>query len=117
MRLCMAGGKKAVFHCWNQISEMIEPSPLRNGHTGGIIKHPVGIIEYEDGTVESVPDVTIVFYDTKKLFSKLEKEYAKWCEKNSGSLSGNDRLNRVYDDNKQNADDNSDYTKIARIGA
>jgi len=78
MRLCLAKDRKAIFHCWEQVSEVIAPSRLRDGHLGGSIRYTAGIVEYEDGGVESVAPGDIVFLDTKKLLAKVEKEYNKW---------------------------------------
>lgn len=78
MRLCMVNGRKGIFHRWDQVSELVAPSPMRNGHSGGIVRYTVGIIEYEDGSVASVPEKDVTFFDTKKLVEKLEKEYDKW---------------------------------------
>ena len=85
MRLCMANGKRAIFHRWDQQSKVIEPSPLRNGPAGGIIRCNVGIVEFEDGSVASVPEKSIAFFDTEKIIIKLEREYSKWQDK-SGDL-------------------------------
>ena len=78
MRLCMANGKKAIFHRWDQVSELVAPSPMRGGHSGGIIRYTVGVVEYEDGAVASVPEKCVVFLDTDKLMEKLDKEHTKW---------------------------------------
>ena len=78
MRACMAEGKKALFHCWQQIADVLEPSPMRNGHQGGTIRYTVGIVEYENGRVEEVAPNKIVFLDTQKLMQRFDKEVAKW---------------------------------------
>ena len=84
MRLCKAKGRTAMFHCWEQVSEIVEPSPMRGGSLGGIVKYTNAIVEYEDGTVDSVTAEDIVFLDTSKLFSKLDKEIAKWELRQNG---------------------------------
>ena len=78
MRLCIANGKRAMFHCWEQVSEVIPPSPMRNGHQGGTVRHTVGIVEYEDGNVERLQPEEIFFLDSRKLFAKAEREFEKW---------------------------------------
>lgn len=83
MRLCMANGKKAIFHRWDQVSELVAPSPMRGGHSGGIIRYSVGIVEYEDGSVASVPEKCVVFLDTDKLMEKLDREHSRWLAKNT----------------------------------
>jgi len=54
MRPCIIGDRKAVFHEWGQASKVVDPSPLIGGHPGGTIQWAVGIVEYEDGSVEQV---------------------------------------------------------------
>ena len=78
MRLCTAKEKKAIFHSWEQVSKIIPPSPMRDGHQGGTIRYTSAIIEYEDGSVESVAPNEIMFNDTKKIIDKLDHGMVKW---------------------------------------
>ena len=78
MRLCTAKGRTAMFHCWEQVSKVIPPSPMRDGHQGGTLRYTVGIVEYEDGRVEGVIPKKIVFQDTQKLMQKAKKVVDKW---------------------------------------
>ena len=78
MRLCIVKGKKALFHCWEQVSEVIPPSPMNDKYQGGTIRYTAAIVEYEDGGVERVNPDKIVFQDTKKLMKKAEMEFSKW---------------------------------------
>ena len=78
MRLCTANGRKALFHRWDQRSKIVNPSPGESGQQGGTIQFTNGIVEYEDGVVDSVPSYKIVFKDTEKLMDKVEKEIKKW---------------------------------------
>lgn len=55
--------RKALFHCWNQWSDVIGDSILRGGHKGGQIADTYGIVEFEDGTVENVYPQLIRFLD------------------------------------------------------
>lgn len=36
-----AGETRGLFHCWEHISEIIEPSPLKSGHSGGVMSATV----------------------------------------------------------------------------
>lgn len=62
-RPCIASGKKALFHRWTERAQIVPPSPMVGGHSGGIIKDTAGIIEYEDGTVADVYATNIKFVD------------------------------------------------------
>ena len=62
-RPCIANGKNALFHCWSDRAEIIEPSPLVGGHDGGVMKWTVAIVEYEDGTVGEALPKNIKFLD------------------------------------------------------
>ena len=78
MRICTVNGIKALFHRWEDKSRVIDASPLPNGHRGGTVRYTNGIVEYEDGRVESVPSHRVVFQDSAKLFAKVEKEIKNW---------------------------------------
>lgn len=53
-RPCIARGKKATFHRWSDRSEIIEPAIAVGGHSGGVMRWTVAIVEYEDGQVGEV---------------------------------------------------------------
>ena len=78
MRLCTVQGRKALFHCWEQVSKVEPPSPLREGPQGGTIRYTVGIVEYQDGSVERVIPDDIVFSDSGKLMQRTERELNRW---------------------------------------
>lgn len=61
----MAAGKieRALFHCWEQRSEVIPPSPMVGGHSGGVVSLNLGIIEREDGTIHEAYPEEIRFID------------------------------------------------------
>lgn len=65
LRPCIVNGQKALFHRWEQYSEIVPPSPLRGGHGGGVIARVLGIIEREDGTVHQAYPSEIRFTDGK----------------------------------------------------
>lgn len=55
LRECVVDGETAYFHMWSNDSKYV---PGR-----GVITSPVGIVEYEDGTVECVEPEDIRFID------------------------------------------------------
>lgn len=63
LRPCIVNGLKSLFHGWEQRSEVIPPSPLKGGHSGGEIKLTLGIIEREDGTIHKAYPEEIRFVD------------------------------------------------------
>jgi len=66
LRPCIVNGnKKALFHMWEQYSDIIAPSPMVGGHGGGVLNYVMGIIETEDGQVIKVHPHTIRFIDNK----------------------------------------------------
>lgn len=69
LRPCMVanrkGGeeKRALFHCWWNWSNVIGPSLLQGGHSGGQVSETYGIVEFEDGSVENVYPTLVRFLD------------------------------------------------------
>ena len=57
-RPCLAEGpngpEKCLFHCWSSESQIVAPSVLKGGHSGGVISGIVGILEFEDGHLEKL---------------------------------------------------------------
>ena len=62
-RPCLVDGKKAMFHCWSNISNLVSPSALFGGDVGGTVSKTLGIVEFEDGTVTRVLPESIRFVD------------------------------------------------------
>lgn len=58
---CIVNGEKCLFHCWEQWSNVIEPSLMIGGHPGGQISQVFGICEFEDGTVKRIDPSNIKF--------------------------------------------------------
>ena len=76
LRLCYITDKKrdpickALFHCWEHVAEIVEPSLMIGGHQGGVVQGKVAIVEYEDGTVHRHSPERIQFADdTSELFN------------------------------------------------
>lgn len=63
MRTCKYKDENYLFHCWEHYSEIIEPSILKGGHSGGVIGCTFGIVENENGKVFRVPAYKITFTD------------------------------------------------------
>ncbi len=63
MRTCKYKGKNYLFHCWEHYSEIIEPSPLKGGHCGGVIGCTFAILEDENGNIGRYPAHEIRFTD------------------------------------------------------
>lgn len=63
LRPCIVKNKHALFHIWEQKSEIIPPSMMVGGHGGGVVSSVFGIIEYEDGTIHKCYPDEIRFID------------------------------------------------------
>ena len=67
MRLCRAKGVDAIFHKWAEVSEVIPPSPMVGGHSGGVIRYATAIVEFiHNGQVIEVMANDVIFCDTEK---------------------------------------------------
>ena len=64
-RPCYVDGKKALFHRWEDRAEVVEPSIMVGGHPGGQLKWTCAIVEYEDGTIETVYPTKVRFIPGK----------------------------------------------------
>ncbi len=73
MRLCQAKGVKAIFHKWSGVSEIIQPSPMVGGHSGGVIRYATAIVEFiHNGQVTEVMPSDIIFYDSETVAKELK---------------------------------------------
>lgn len=65
LRTCEVEGKDGpfLFHCWSQVSEIVPPSVMVGGHSGGVIADTFGIVEDGDGQVHRVRPEKIRFTD------------------------------------------------------
>lgn len=65
LRPCWIVGKdsntKALFHCWSFHSDVVDPSPLIGGHSGGVIARMSAIVELEGGYITLVHPQSIRF--------------------------------------------------------
>lgn len=55
-----------LFHCWSQVSEIVPPSVMVGGHSGGVIADTFGIVEDGDGRVHRVRPEKIRFTDKEE---------------------------------------------------
>lgn len=62
-RPCYVGGKKAMFHMWINRAWVAPPSMAVGGHAGGQLWEVFGVVEFEDGHVETVYPKNIQFAD------------------------------------------------------
>ena len=69
IRLCVANGKKAIFHGWAS-SANISVAPSNGGGGGMAGANVYAIVEYEDGAAAEVPSWGITFAD--RLFLGLD---------------------------------------------
>lgn len=69
-RACLADGKKALFHRWTQVSEIVPPALTVGGHNGGVVSGTLALVEYENGEVAEVLPKRIKFLDGKEMFEE-----------------------------------------------
>ena len=65
--------RKALFHKWDEIKQVIDASPMIGGHPGGQIAYTLGIVEFMDGTVGQVSPGYIKFLDTEEFAGDCNK--------------------------------------------
>ena len=71
---------KALFHCWDDRSELYDASPMIGGHPAGQISSTFAIVEYEDGTIHEVEPMQIRFVDnamSEYVFPEMEENTDK----------------------------------------
>lgn len=75
LRPCTVDGRCALFHMWFTHSQVIPPSLLIGGHSGGVITQQYALVEYEDGTMSYVNPFNIKFLDTISQMNEFETCY------------------------------------------
>ena len=65
LRPCLIKGKRAWFHRWNEVRQVVPPSNMVSGHCGGVVSQTFAIVELEDGTVKECYPYEIKFLDEK----------------------------------------------------
>ena len=76
LRPCIVSQQRALFHCWEQRSEVVPSSPMVGGHPDRAVNQILGIIEREDGTIHKAYPEEIRFIDgeVKRYFSEKATE-------------------------------------------
>lgn len=74
LRPCIVNGKRALFHRWEQYSDVIGASPLVGGHSAGQISYVLAICEDEDGQVFRAKCCDVRFIDNKYSEYSFESE-------------------------------------------
>ena len=64
-RTCTYEDKKYIFHCFEQHSYVISPSPMIGGHTGGQVSEVFALIEDKKGNIYRVDPTRVKFTDNK----------------------------------------------------
>ena len=72
VRPCTIGGIKAFWHRWVNVRQIVPPSPLRGGHSGGVISDTFALVEYETGLVRMVKPEKVHFLDSYKKFAEYD---------------------------------------------
>lgn len=65
--------RKALFHKWDEIKQVVDASPMIGGHPGGQIAYTLGTVEFMDGTVGQVSPGYIKFLDTEEFAGDCNK--------------------------------------------
>lgn len=56
-------GAKGIFLCWNNRAEIVPPSVMVGGHSGGVISGALAVVELENGSVIEQYPTDIKFAD------------------------------------------------------
>lgn len=106
LRPCVVNEKAALFHTFEQYSEIVSPSFAIGGHGGGVIAEVFAIVEYEDGKVGRVDISSLRFTDKqqadKNVIQSIHQNY-KPAEKKTRCkhCQNSDNLNAViFSDSK-----------------
>lgn len=75
-RPCKFENKNYIFHCFEQHSYVISPSPMIGGHPGGQVSAVFALIEDKKGNIYRVDATRVKFTDDKFLdyFCDLDEE-------------------------------------------
>lgn len=62
-RPCYVNGRKAIWHKWVDASQIVPPAIALGGHSGGVVRDTLALVEYEDGEVAKVYAEKVKFAD------------------------------------------------------
>lgn len=65
LRTCRYKDENYLFHCFEQYSYVVSPSPFVGGHHGGQITGTFALIEDKNGNVKFVEPEAITFTDNE----------------------------------------------------
>lgn len=65
-------GSKALFHRWAEVSQIVPPALTVGGHTGGVVKDVMALVELEGGDVCMVNASQIRFLDSERHFMHFD---------------------------------------------
>lgn len=91
LRLCQVGDELGYFHTWEQVSTVLDPSPLRGGHPGGTISQMYALVEFGDG-VKRVQPYEVKFVDEQ---NDILSEFNKFFHSDNFA-SRNKRLAEIW---------------------
>ena len=63
VRPCLVKGKKCLFHKWVERRWLVNASPLRGGHSGGLCATTMALVEDENGQIMEISPQEIRFID------------------------------------------------------
>lgn len=81
--------KKALFHRFTNVAEVVAPSIMTGGHPGGQLANTYALLEFEDGRLSMEPVNRIIMLDSAKYFAAHDWETLGAAAKATGM--GEDR--------------------------
>lgn len=75
LRPCKVYKRDALFHGWFLDARVVEPSPFPGGYPGGQLSQPIGLVEWNDGTIHAVHPHEVRFLDTENQMEEFAKDY------------------------------------------
>lgn len=71
-RPCMVAGRKHLFHRWMERRWLVDASPLKGGHPGGLCAMTMALVEDERGQIREVYPREVHFLDTQQQMADFE---------------------------------------------
>lgn len=74
-RPCIARpGRKALFHGFVNVAEVVAPSIMVGGHPGGQLQNTYALLEFENGCLSMEPVNSIIMLDSAERFATHDWE-------------------------------------------